>query len=58
MRLSAPKRGTFVLALLLGALAILSHYGGLRIPIVTEGEFLIMTLSLLLLLLGSVLKGF
>ena len=58
MRLSAPKQGTWTVAIILGVLAILSHYGGLSVPIISDAEFLLLTLSFLLLLLGTVLKGF
>ena len=56
MKLTAPRRGTFWVAILLGALSIISHYGGIYIPIVTEGEFLLLALSLLILLLGCLLN--
>ena len=58
MRLSAPKQGTWTVAIILGVLSILSHYGGVSIPIVSDADFLLLTLSFLLLLLGTVLKGF
>ena len=57
MQLSAPRKGTWVIAILLGASSILSHYGGLRIPIISDAEFLLLALAFLFLLLGSVLKG-
>ena len=57
MRLSAPKQGTWTVAIILAVLSILSRYGGADIPIVSEGEFLLLTLSFLLLVLGTVLKG-
>lgn len=58
MRLSAPRKGTWTIAILLGAASILSHYGGLRIPIISDAEFLLLTLSFLILLLGTILKDF
>ncbi len=58
MNLSAPKKGTWTIAILLGAASILTHYGELWIPIISEAEFLLLTLSFLLLLLGTTLKNF
>jgi len=57
MKMNAPKKGTWTVSILLGAAAILNHYSSLSIPIVNEGEFIILTLAFLLLLLGSELKG-
>jgi len=58
MKLTAPRKGTWTVAILLGAAAILSHYGNLSIPIISDAEFLLLTLSFLLLLLGVILKNF
>ena len=58
MKLSAPRKGTWTIAILLAAASILSHYGGLHIPIISDAEFLLLTLSFLILLLGTILKNF
>jgi len=58
MKLSAPRKGTWTIAILIGAASILSHYGGLSIPIIADATFLLLTLSFLILLLGTVLKDF
>jgi len=57
MQLSAPRKGTWVVAILFGAISILTHYGGLAIPIFADADFLLLSLAFLLLLLGSVLEG-
>ena len=58
MKLSAPRKGTWVISILIGAASILSFYGGLKIPIIQDAQFLLLTLSFLILLLGTVLKDF
>ena len=57
MRLSRPRKGTWAVTILLGAVAILTHYGGLQIPIVADAGFLLLTLSFLVLQLGVVLDA-
>ena len=57
MELSPPRKGTWAVSILLGAAAILVHYGGLNIPIIADADFLLLSLSFLLLLLGVVLEA-
>jgi hypothetical protein len=52
MRLSPPKKGTWYVALVLGAVAILSHYSGQTI--LGEYDFMVLGIALLLLLLASI----
>ena len=56
MRLSAPKKGTFSLALLIAAVAI--AFRVLRgIEIAQDYDFVLLALAFLLLALGALLKG-
>ena len=57
MELTSPRKGTWAVALLLGASAILTHYGGLQIPILADADFLLLTLSFLLFVLGATLEA-
>ena len=58
MKLSAPKQSTWMVAVLLGILAILNRYTGMGIPIVSGREFLLLTVAFVVLLLGTILKNF
>jgi hypothetical protein len=57
MRLSPPKKGTFLVAFFLGCISIANHYGGLRLPIVSDADYLILALSFLLLLFGAIFEA-
>ena len=54
-RLTPPKWGTFVVALLLGLVGILAHQLGWSIPFVDA--FTLVMVGYVLLLLGAVFKG-
>ena len=56
MRLSAPKKGTFSLALLVGAVAI--AFRVLRgVEVLQHYDFILLALAFMVLLLGALLKG-
>ncbi len=55
MKLNAPKFITWVIALVLGALALLSHF--VTIPFISVYFCWIILIALILLLLGCVIKG-
>lgn len=55
MKLSAPKVGTFLLALILAGLGIVSKF--VPIPFVASYNFWFVAAGYILLLLGSFLKG-
>ncbi len=57
MTLYPPRKGTWTVAILLGAISILNHYGKLGIPIISQGEFIILALAFLLLLLGTAIDS-
>ena len=54
MRLNAPKKVTWIIALLAGGLAILSRYTSL--PLITENNFWILAAGWLLLVLATFLR--
>ncbi|MCW5875271.1 MAG: hypothetical protein KIS85_00180 [Anaerolineales bacterium] len=55
MKLSAPKQVTWWIAIILGGLAILNHYGVLSVGL--GNNFVLLMLGYLLLVLGTYLKG-
>ncbi|HUV95439.1 MAG TPA: hypothetical protein VMX14_11525 [Anaerolineae bacterium] len=56
MRLSAPKKGTFTLSLLVGAVAIaLRVLQG--IELLEHYDFILLALAFIVLALGALLKG-
>jgi hypothetical protein len=55
MRLSAPKRVTWWIAVIVGGLAILSKFTSL--PIVGGNEFAFVAVGFILLVLATALKG-
>ena len=56
MRLSAPQQTTWIIAVILGVLALLSRYVT-KIPIVSEYEFECLALSFVIFVLGTLFKG-
>ena len=57
MKLSAPKFVVWLIALIVGLLAVLAGIGVLTIPIITPHAFWILTGSWALLILATFLKG-
>lgn len=55
MRLNAPKNVTWIIALVLGLLAILSNFTSL--PFITENNFWILAIGWVLLILATYLKN-
>jgi len=55
MRLSAPKKGTFYVSLLVGAVAIAIRI--LRGLSLSEYDFVLLALAFVVLALGALLKG-
>ncbi len=55
MKLSAPKNGTFILALILGVLGIVANF--VKIPVVSDYNYWFVVAGYALLLLGSFFKG-
>ncbi len=56
MKSNAPSRIVWILSLILGALAVISKY--VDIPYVSPYKFWVLLAGLVLLLLGTLLKGF
>ena len=54
MRLSAPKKGSFAISIVIGLSAILFHY---VLPVDVALEFLMLAFAFILLLLATMLKG-
>ena len=55
MRLSAPKRITWWIAVIIGGLGILSRF--ISLPIVSGNEFTFIAIGFILLALATLLKG-
>lgn len=55
MKLNAPKNITWIIALVLGLLAILSNFTSL--PLITENNFWVLAIGWVLLILGTYLKN-
>jgi hypothetical protein len=58
MNLSAPSQLTFSLAVFLAALALLVRYAHVAIPVVSDHSFESLLAAFLLLLAGSLFRGF
>lgn len=56
MHINRPNRVVFIIASILAALALISHYAT-NLPIVGGNEFLVLAIAFILLWLGVVLKG-
>jgi len=56
MKLSPPRKGTWSLALILGLVAIVSHYV-FTIPLLDKFEFTLLTAAFALLVLGVAFKN-
>lgn len=56
MKLNAPKKIVWMIALILGILGILGYL--IPIPVVTGLAFWLVTVGFVLLVLGTTLKGF
>ena len=56
MKLSAPKNVTWWVAVVVGGLGILGSY--MTIPLVSGYSFLFVVVGFVLLVLGTLLKGF
>lgn len=61
MRLSAPKKATWWIALIIAAVdlaaVLLARYHVVNVPIVVAHKFLIMCIAFALLWLGTFIKG-
>ena len=57
MHINRPTRVVFIVASILAAIALISHYVT-SLPIVGGYEFLILAIAFILLWLGVVLRGF
>jgi hypothetical protein len=55
MRLSAPKRVTWWIAVIIGGLGILSKF--IKLPIVSGNEFTFVLIGFILLAFATLLKG-
>lgn len=58
MNLTPPSQVTFLLAVMLAAMALLVHYARVEIPIVSTHSFETLLAAFLLLLAGNLLRGF
>lgn len=56
MKLSKPKNITFLIALILGVLAIIGNF--VAIPVISAYAFFILAVGFILLVLGVLVKGF
>jgi hypothetical protein len=57
LRLSPPKVGTLVFALLFGLAGILAHSGPLRSLIPGDFDFWLLAIGFVMLVLGAVFRG-
>jgi len=57
MHLSAPKQSTWLVALALGVLGVLLHYGVVHVGLLAPYTFLLVVGGLALLLVASISKG-
>ncbi len=55
MKLSAPKQLTWIIAVVLGVLSLLSHLG--MVPQIAQYQFWMMTIAFGLLAFSTMLKG-
>jgi len=55
MKLSAPKKGTWTLALVLGGAGLLGHF--VSIPVISQSTFWLLAAAFILLVLGTYFKG-
>jgi hypothetical protein len=55
MKLNKPKNITFIIAVILALLAIISKFMG--IPFITDNNFLVLAIGFILLALGNLVKG-
>lgn len=56
MKLSAPKKATWWIALILAVLGVVGHFVALRV--ITDISFWLVVVGYVLLLLGTWVKGF
>lgn len=56
MRLSAPKKGVWWIALILSVLGLIGHL--VVVPVLTVLSFWLVLVGYILLLLGTAMKGF
>jgi hypothetical protein len=57
IRLSPPKAGTWLVAVLLGLVAILLHWGPLSIRFLNIDDFWLLAFGFALLVLGTLFRG-
>ena len=57
MNLSAPKRGTWWVAFIVGALGVIEHYHVAHIPLIGPYSTLLIIAAWALLVLATALKG-
>lgn len=56
MKLSAPKKNTFWIALVIAIIAVVASF--VSIPVLTINAFWVLLIAFVLLLLGTFIKGF
>ena len=56
MKLNAPKTTTWLLAVIIGGIGILSHIGIARIPIISPLAFWLVAGAFILLVLAAILR--
>lgn len=57
MKLTAPAKATWIIALIFGVLGILAHEGIFRIPGVGIAPFWFVTIGFVLLLIAPLVRG-
>ena len=57
MNISAPRQITLIVSVLIALVALVAHYGGVRIPLFSEHPFGTLLVSYLVLLVGNLVKG-
>lgn len=57
LQLTAPSVPLFVIALVLAVLAMLAHFGGIAIPVISEHAFETLSLAFAAMTAGVLLRG-
>jgi hypothetical protein len=57
LRLTPPKQITFIISVVIAAIAVILHYTHIAIPHVTVSNFLTLLIAYLVLLAGNLFEG-
>lgn len=57
LQLTAPTVPLFIIAVVLAVLALLAHYGGIAIPVVSAHAFDTLTIAFVVMTVGVLMRG-